>query len=408
MEEQVGIAEGTSVTTSIFSNSSELLNMHRISSLDAVRGIIMILMALDHSRYFFSRSQVFLDPLLTTPALFFTKWVTNFCAPGFFLLAGCGAYLSASRGKPLSQLSLTLATRGLWLIVLGFTVNKFFWSFTYDVSFFTAGIFWCLGCSMIFLAGMVFLPWSLILAVSLSIILLHNCFDTFYPENLGAFSTIWSILHQKGPLLIDDFLPLYILYPLIPWIGVMTGGYCLGKVMLSEHKERRKHLFILGGALVISFFLLRGFNLYGNPVDWMTQKNALLTFMNILDCEKYPPSLSFLLITLGPILILIAALDRPLAPWMKPLIHFGEVPFLFYIIHIPLLNIMSIIASEIPGVRTQQLLTVTSQLVSPPDFQWDLPLTYGAWILAVLLLYPVCRRYAHFKIGRKDWWLSYL
>jgi uncharacterized membrane protein len=368
----------------------------------------MILMALDHSRYFFSRSQVFLDPLVTTPTLFFTKWVTNFCAPGFFLLAGCGAYLSASRGKPLGQLSLTLATRGLWLIVLGFTVNKFFWSFTYDVSSFTAGIFWCLGGAMIFLAGMVYLPWSLILAVSLSLILLHNCFDTVNPENLGAFSTIWSILHQKGPLLIDGFLPLYILYPLIPWIGVMTGGYCLGKVMLSVPKERRKILFILGSALVISFFLLRGFNLYGNPVDWTTQKDALFTVMNILDCEKYPPSLSFLLITLGPLLILIAALDRPPGPWMKPVIHFGEVPFLFYIIHIPLLNIISLIAGAITGVGTYQPLTITSPGVSPADLQWDLALTYGAWILAVMLLYPVCRRFARFKSGRKDWWLSYL
>ncbi|MDQ5988445.1 MAG: hypothetical protein CSYNP_04205 [Syntrophus sp. SKADARSKE-3] len=408
MEKQVKIADGSSVTTSIFSKSSALSNINRISSLDAVRGIMMILMALDHSRFFFSQSQVFLDPLSTTPALFFTRWVTNFCAPGFFLLAGCGAYLSVSRGKPLGQLSMTLATRGLWLIVLGFTVNKFFWSFTYDVSNFTAGIFWCLGCSMIFLSGMVFLPWSLILSVSLSMILLHNCFDTFSPDNSGTFSIIWSILHQKGPLLIDGFVPLYILYPLIPWIGVMTAGYCLGKAMLSEHKERRKKLFILGSILIIAFFLLRGFNLYGNPVDWMTQKNALLTFMNILECEKYPPSLSFLLITLGPILILIAALDRPSGQWMKPVIHFGEVPFFFYIIHIPLLNIISMIVSEIPSIRAYQLLAITSQPVSPADFQWDLPLTYGAWILAVMLLYPVCRRFARFKISRKDWWLSYL
>lgn len=386
--------------------------MNRIASLDAVRGIIMVIMALDHARCFFSKSQLLFDPLdltFTTPALFFTRWITNFCAPGFFLLAGCGAYISAARGKPLKQLSLTLSTRGLWLILLGFTVNKFFWGFSYDISSFTAGIFWCLGCSMIFLSGMVFLPYPVILAVSLSMILFHNCFDAVNPEYFGNFSWIWAILHQKGPIPVGNYFTLYILYPLVPWLGVMAGGYCLGKPLLSAQQERKKTLVVWGIGMLLAFFIIRGLNLYGNPVNWAAQKDAIFTFMNILDCEKYPPSLSYLLITLGPIFLLIAALDKPLGSWFNPLIHLGAVPFFFYIIHIPVLNLLEKIISLTVVSGASWQVNPLGQRISPPDIiHWDLIMTCTGWLLAVLLLYPACRLFSRLKANRKDWWLSYL
>ncbi len=372
----------------------------------------MVIMALDHARCFFSKSQLLFDPLdltFTTPALFFTRWITNFCAPGFFLLAGCGAYISAARGKPLKQLSLTLSTRGLWLILLGFTVNKFFWGFSYDTSSFTAGIFWCLGCSMIFLSGMVFLPYPVILAVSLSMILFHNCFDAVNPEYFGNFSWIWAILHQKGPIPVGNYFTLYILYPLVPWLGVMAGGYCLGKPLLSAQQERKKTLVVWGIGMLLAFLIIRGLNLYGNPVNWAAQKDAIFTFMNILDCEKYPPSLSYLLITLGPIFLLIAALDKPLGSWFNPLIHLGAVPFFFYIIHIPVLNLLEKIISLTVVSGASWQVNPLGQRISPPDIiHWDLIMTCTGWLLAVLLLYPVCRLFSRLKANRKDWWLSYL
>lgn len=369
----------------------------------------MILMALDHSRCFFSKSQLFFDPLdlaFTTPALFFTRWITNLCAPCFFLLAGSGAYISHARGAPLGRLSFILATRGIWLIILGFTVNKFFWGFSYDVTSFTAGIFWCLGCAMIFLSGMIFLPWPVILSISLLIITLHNCFDSVTPENFGMFSWAWAIIHQKGPIPIGDFT-LFVLYPIVPWIGVMAAGYSLGKVLLQEQQKRKKTLYFCGIFMVLAFIVLRGFNVYGNPGDWTVQKNALFTFMDILDCEKYPASLSYLLITLSPVFFLLAALDRQLGAWSKPLIQIGAVPFLFYVFHIPVLNLMEKSVSFY-FTGADWLVTAPMQRMAPPDFKWDLPLTYGGCILVLMLLYPLCRMFSRFKAGRKNWWLSYL
>lgn len=383
----------------------------RMDGIDALRGLVMIIMALDHSRDFFSNSHAYFDPIdvhTTTAAFFLTRWITDFCAPVFSFLAGVGAFISLSRGTPLSQAARTLVTRGLWLIFLEIVILRVFWYFNFDYTLLKAGVIWSLGWSMIFLAGMIFLPRPVVLVIALLVILPHNLLDAIPPDAFGAFSWLWMLLHVKGTFAIGASLKVLVVYPLIPWLGLMAAGFCFGKVIVREREKRRPIIFWLGFVLTIGFVILRASNLYGDPVPWTTQKDWLFTLFHFLACEKYPPSVSYLLMTMGPALMLLAALDRPLPAWMKPFVTFGRVPFLYYMLHLPLLHAMAVPVALYRFGRAEWLFANPPSHTWPYDFQFDLPLTYAAWILATLLLYPVCRRFADFKSKRKDWWLSYL
>lgn len=385
--------------------------MNRLVSLDALRGLVVVIMALDHSRDFFSNSHAYFDPIdltHTTVGLFLTRWITNFCAPVFSFLAGCGIFFSAFRGKPLAQLSRTLVTRGLWLIFLEIIVVRFFWYFNFDMTFLKVGVLWCLGWSMIFLAGLIYLPYWGILGISLLLILPHNLLDVIKPEDFGSLYWLWIIFHVNGNIAITDTVTLKVLYPLIPWLGVMAAGYCFGKVMVREREYRQKFLLGLGFAMIFGFVILRGFNIYGDPVPWTAQKDGLLTFLNILACEKYPPSVSYLLITMGPAILLLAALDRPMPNWLKPFVTFGAVPFLFYVLHLPLLHIMGVLVALYRYGEADWLFANPPGQNWPYDFHWDLTLTYIGWIIVTIMLFPICRWFAQVKSRRKDWWLSYL
>lgn len=317
----------------------------RLESLDALRGIIMILMALDHSRDFFSNAHAHFNPnnvLDTTPAFFFTRWITNFCAPVFSFLAGTGVFFAArSRTKP--QLVKLLVTRGLWLIVLELTVLRVSWYFNFDFSVLKMGVLWCLGWSMIALAALVHLPRRVLLGVSLAIVLGHNLLDAISPSQLGSLSWLWTLVHGKGSFTLPGGLTILVVYPLIPWIGVMSAGYCFGEVFEYGSETRRRSILALGAALTLGFLVLRGVNMYGDPLPWAAGQTWLSTLMSFLACEKYPPSVSYLLMTMGPSLLLLWVLDRKHLPeWLNPTLVYGRVPFLFYVLHIPLLHAMGV------------------------------------------------------------------
>lgn len=383
----------------------------RMEGIDALRGLVMVIMALDHSRDFFSNSHAYFDPIdvhATTAAFFLTRWVTDFCAPVFSLLAGVGAYISISKGTPLHQAARTLVTRGIWLIFLEIVILRVFWYFNFDYTFLKAGVIWSLGWSMIFLAGMIFLPVRAVLVISLLLILPHNLLDGIKPESLGCFSWLWMLLHVKGTFAVGDSIRVLVVYPLLPWLGLMAIGFCCGRIMLWERERRRKTIFWIGLGLTIGFMILRGINLYGDPTPWTSQTSQLYTLFNFLACEKYPPSVSYLLMTMGPALIALSMLDRPLPILMKPFVTFGHVPFLYYMLHLPLLHAMAVPVALYRWGKADWLFANPPGQNWPHEFQFDLSLTYAAWIIATLLLYPLCRHFADFKSRRKDWWLSYL
>jgi len=384
----------------------------RLESIDVLRGLVIVIMALDHSRDFFSNSHAYFDPIdvtQTSAAFFLTRWVTDFCAPIFSFLAGLGVWLYASHGRPKAEVARMLVTRGLWLILLELTVVRVAWYFNFDFTLLKAGVLWALGWSMIALAGIIHLPLRLIIVLSVGMIVGHNLLDGLQPAEFGAFAPLWSVLHQPGTLPLVGDLRLLVVYPLIPWIGIMAAGYAFGPVFNWDQSVRRRWVFRLGLGLTIAFVVVRGFDGYGDPQPWTFQPHPGYTFLSFLACTKYPPSLTYLLMTLGPAFMLFAALDRPSLPGMiRPIAVYGRVPFLFYVLHLPLLHGMAVAWATWYWGSASWLLANPPGGHWPHDFHFDLTLTYSAWLICVLVLYPVCRWFGEIKSRRRDWWLSYL
>jgi uncharacterized membrane protein len=361
----------------------------RLQSIDVLRGLVMALMALDHTRDFFGDTG-FNPRAVTDPALFLTRWVTHFCAPTFVLLAGLSAYLYG-RGKSATETSRFLFTRGLWLILIEFTLVRFAWTFDF-VNQLAGGVIWVIGASMVVLAALVYLPRSVIAIVALAMIAGHNLLDGINAGDLVWAAPIWHVLHQPGRVQLGDELSVYVLYALIPWIGVMAAGYVLGPAMELYATARRQFLFKLGAAITIGFVLLRITNLYGDPSPWTIQEAPLATLLSFLNCEKYPPSLLFLMMTLGPALMLLAAFEHVhgrLADWLAV---FGRVPFFFYVVHLYVIHGLAVAAS--------------STMTSDPDL--SLAGVYVVWVAVLVLLYPLCRWFAGLKERRPEWWWRYL
>ena len=386
----------------------------RLDSVDALRGLVMVIMALDHVRDYFHHDAPFFDPTdltKTNVALFFTRWVTHFCAPVFIFLAGTGAFLSASRGKKTkAELSRFLLTRGLWLILLELTIINSSWSFRLGLQFFIVQVIWAIGVSMIVLAVLIYLPVWVITAFGLLMIATHNLFDAVQAGSLGAFSGLWATLHSRELTETYGGIHVFTMYPLIPWIGVMAAGYGFGQLFLLEREHRRRLMLRLGAACTLLFIILRAINVYGDPHPWAAQKNALYTFLSFINCEKYPPSLLFLLMTLGPAIIILALLERfnrePVPGLVRPLVVFGRVPLFYYILHIPFIHALAI---AFAFAKYGSALDEVFKSGRPPaDYGYSLPVVYLIWVGVVLALYPVCRWFAGVKRRRRDAWLSYL
>jgi uncharacterized membrane protein len=377
----------------------------RWEAVDALRGVVMVLMALDHVRVYFTDTHFSpTDLTRTTAALFFTRWVTHFCA--FFLLAGLGASLFLSRGKTRSTLAFYLVTRGLWLIVLEVTVVSFAWTFDFTPTVYGLGVIWALGCSMVVLGGLVNLPRALIAAFAVLLIVGHNLFDGLRAEDLKAWGPLWAVLHTGEDFALTSRLTIDPYYPLVPWVGVMALGYALGPILEKRARRPRQRLLGVGIMMNAVFVLLRLTNAYGDPGPWSAQPSALVTALSFLNTTKYPPSLLFLLMTLGPTLMALALFDRIPGLLTRFYIVFGRVPLFFYVVHLYWIHGLAVGAGYLSGFDPRAFLTL---LVSfPQEYGFSLPVVYGIWIGVVMMLYPMGRWYGAFKASRPYRALAYL
>ena len=390
----------------------------RLESIDVVRGVIMILMALDHTRDFFGQTSFSpTDPTQTTIPLFFTRWITHFCAPVFFLLTGTGAYLSL-RKKSKRELSKFLFTRGLWLIFLELTLFRCLGlQFNFDYHLTLLDVLWALGWAMIVLSALVHLPTPLVTAFGLVMIAGHNLLDPIMSSN-----AVWSILHSPNFILTNPQHSVFVAYPLIPWVGVTAAGYGLGQIygripqgrtpQAWASDRRRTFLLRTGLGVTAAFVILRGANIYGDPVRWSTQKSAAFTALSFLNTNKYPPSLLFLLMTLGPALLFLWAVDGRTPQFLRPALVLGKVPMFYYLLHFPLIHLLAVVVCYARYGQVHWMFESPTidkfPITPPPGWGFSLPIIYLIWVSVVVALYPLCRWFAALKQRRNDAWLSYL
>ncbi|HLJ93653.1 MAG TPA: heparan-alpha-glucosaminide N-acetyltransferase domain-containing protein [Gemmataceae bacterium] len=399
----------------------------RLDSIDLLRGVVMVIMALDHVRDYFSHS-LYTDPPVdptdlsrTTMALFLTRWVTHFCAPTFVFLAGTGAFLAGTRGKSKSELSWFLLTRGLWLVFLDLSLFRWEWTFNLDYFHEFGGVIWVIGWSMAILSALVFLPTSAVAVFGIGLIAYHNLLDGKTAAEVGLPEWLWMILHSPGQFTV---LPSFQLgsftipeiqfitaYSLLPWLGVLTAGYSFGAMFLLDAETRRKQLLGLGLALTALFIVVRFTNGYGDSRPWSPQNDLPFTVLSFLNCQKYPPSVLYVLMTLGPAIAALALFEREWGAIGRFFVVFGRVPLFYYMLHIPLIHGLMVAvdyarygfspySAEGPWSLTRDHL--------PPDYGVDLATVYGIWVGVVLLLFPLCWWFAEIKRRRRGGWLSYL
>jgi uncharacterized membrane protein len=391
----------------------------RIASIDLIRGAVMILMAIDHVRVYSG-----VPAGGPTPAVFFTRWITHFCAPAFIFLAGTSAFFYDRKHAGLSR---HLLIRGLWLIFLEFTFLRVAWTFNLDFQHYEmAGVIWVIGCCMILMAGLVRLPSAVVGAIGVVIMAGHNLMDSHMGklmEGLDAsrLSGLWKILYVgffAGPIQFGPNGPnLIVLYSIVPWIGVMAAGYAFGEILTLDPAQRNRLCLAIGLSAVGLFLVLRGFNLYGDPRPWHAAAQGhngappMPAWLSFLNTSKYPASLSFLLMTLGPIIAMIPWLEGFRGALARQVAIFGRVPFFFYVLHIPLIHALALVVSKVRfGVVSPWLFAnhPMGNPEPPEGYVWSLPLLYLIWGLAILLLYLPCRRFADLKTKRNDAWLRYL
>ncbi|MBL8003348.1 MAG: DUF1624 domain-containing protein [Flavobacteriales bacterium] len=387
----------------------------RILSLDLLRGIVMVIMALDHVRDFFHFGMLWgpdpTDMATTTPALFLTRWITHYCAPVFVFLAGTSAFLYG-RTRTKAQLSRFLWTRGAWMIVAEVVIVAFGWQFDARFTFTMLAVFWAIGVSMIALSVLVHLPWRAVLGVGLAIVLGHNLLDHASVPANGLIGTLFDALHRGGELALAPGRIVVFAYPVLPWIGTMALGYALGTLFTPEVApvHRQRTLLWLGAAAIGLFIVLRGWNIYGDLVPWSDQPTTAYDLFAILNTTKYPPSLLYLCMTLGPALLFLAWADGKELRWGPPFIVYGRVPFFYYMLHIYLIHALATVAMLLQGQPFHE--TVLDAALDPEDYAdngFPLWVVYAVWIAVVLALYLPCRWFGRYRAAHKDtWWLSYL
>ena len=382
----------------------------RIQSIDALRGLVMIIMALDHVREFFHSGAMQFQPedlTRTTAALFMTRWVTHICAPVFAFTAGLGAYLWFSRGRTIKELSGYLWTRGLWLIFLDLVVVHLGMFFSLTSGPLILNVLWALGWSMIALGFLARLPIRVLAPASIAVIALHNIADPIAAATFGRGGWFWNILHQPGIFTVGP-APILVAYPLIPWFAVMSLGFCFGPIT-----GRRTLIFRIGLVLTLAFFIIRLLNVYGDPRPWTVQSPPVITILSFLRCTKYPPSLDFLLMTLGPGLLIWSWLERLQLSKFNPLIVFGRVPLFYFVIHLFLIHTLAVIYALARYGTARFLMNPMPSMGGvaesyPPGFGYALPTVYFIWFLVVALMYVPCLYFSRLKERRREWWLTYL
>ena len=391
----------------------------RVASIDLIRGAVMILMAIDHVRVFAG-----VPAGGPTPGIFLTRWITHFCAPAFIFLAGTSAYFYSRTHADLPRF---LLTRGLWLVLLELTFLRVAWTFNFDYGhYMLAGVIWGIGWCMVLMAGLVRLPIVFVGALGIAIIAGHNLMDPHMEGLLGSLgddrrSALWKVLYVgffAGPVQLGPDGPgLMVLYSIVPWIGVMAAGYAFGPVLAAPPARRDAWCLGIGLGACALFLALRGTNVYGDPRPWSPGPPppgvpawlpAMFAFLNT---TKYPASLIFLLMTLGPTIALIPWLERVRGPVARFVTAFGRVPFFFYMLHLPLIHTLALVVSLARSGSVSPWLFANHPMGNPPPpegYTWSLPLLYLVWLVAIAILYPLCRKYAAVKARRQESWLSYL
>lgn len=378
----------------------------------------MVIMALDHVRDYFHITANLDNPLnleTTTPLIFITRWITHFCAPVFVFLSGTSIYLQSLR-KTKRELSLFLMKRGLWLIAIEFVIISLGWSFNPQYHFIFLQVIWAIGISMFILGLLVHLPYSLLLSIGLLIVFGHNLLDGIEAAADFKAGFIWDLLHS-GYFSVYSYFEnhsVIIVYPFVPWLGVMILGYCFGIFYSSKYSavQRKQLLLYMGIALILIFIVLRYLNFYGDPVKWSVQKSSLFSFFSFIDVNKYPPSLLFLCITIGPSLLFLVFIEKIKNRWTDFFQIYGRVAFFYYILHIYLIHLIATICFFARG-HTLDEATITGQnfpfYFLIPGEGYTLEWVYLVWGFVVLALYPLCKWYNHYKSTNKEkWWLSYL
>jgi uncharacterized membrane protein len=379
----------------------------RLPEIDRLRGLVMVVMVLDHCRDFFDADALRFSPTdlsRTYPFLFFTRFITHFCAPTFALLAGVGAFLYGARRNDPRELSVFLATRGLWLILLDAVVISPIWGGPGKIEL---GTLWAIGCGLLALAALSRLPAPIVGWIGAAIIAGHNLLDGVHADDLGVFGPWWRLLHEKGPLPLG--LPGDVQYPALPWIGVVALGYGLGPLFHKERAVRDKQLRRWGAAALAVFLALRASNLYGDPRPWTIQDTPLFNLLSFLNVYKYPPSLLYLLATLGGAALVLPLLERLKGFAGRMLTIFGRTPLLFYVLHLYMAVAGGLALAKWQGYSLSDIGRFAQSGAPPANLGAGLAGAYVAWVVVVAALYPVCRWFAGVKSRRRDlWWLSYL
>jgi uncharacterized membrane protein len=391
------------------------IQAQRIYSIDVLRGAVMIIMALDHVRDYFHYTAFTDSPtnlLTTTPLLFFTRWITHFCAPTFLFLAGISAYLTGQK-KTKKELSFFLMKRGLWLVLVEVLIVSLAWTFNPAYNILILQVIWAIGISMIILGILIWLPVNVILAAGLLIICFHNLLDAAEISRRGKLNLFWELAHYGNftELKLAPGHIALIVYAFLPWTGIMLLGYGMGRIFTPGFLpgRRRRILYMSGVGALLFFFILRSINHYGDSSHWSMQRSEFFSWLSFINLTKYPPSVDYIALTVGVAMIALALLDRISKNSFSFVRVFGRVPFFYYVIHLFLIHTMTVILFYVEGFTSKDISPQHSPFLFRPDhFGFGLAGVYLLWISVILVLYPLCAWYDKYKSTHKQWWLSYI
>lgn len=395
----------------------KIIKSERIQSLDILRGLVMVLMALDHVRDYTNTGYLFIDPTdlsSATSGQFLTRWVTHFCAPVFVFLAGTSAFLYGSKQVSKSKLAKFLFTRGLWLVFIELTIVNFSWTFDISLGVHIFQVIWAIGICMMLLSACIYLNKKVLLGLGLLIVFGHNLLDPIVFQGSDSLSILWYFIHQHNFLVINQGQGmLAIAYPFLPWLGIMILGYCFGHYYQKgfDPRVRRKRLLQFGLGAVLMFFILRLLNVYGDLKPWEVGDSFTYTLLSFINVTKYPPSLIYTLMTLGPALLFLFSIESVKNRFTNFMVTIGRVPFFYYILHLYVIHLIGMIGLVILGEDWKELILTVDRFKSGYllGVGFDLWVSYLVWFIVILILYPVCKKYMIYKANNKDkWWLSYL
>jgi uncharacterized membrane protein len=406
---------GTSYPARSDAPARKLIRSNRITSIDLLRGIVMIIMALDHVRDYFHYDAFLYSPTdldKTNGFLFFTRFITHYCAPVFVFLAGISAHVYGSK-RSKRELSFYLLKRGIWLVFAEFFIITLGWTFNPSYPIFNLQVIWAIGISMIILSAIIYMKRLYILLGGILLIAAHNLLDNVHVPGNGVVTFLWSLLHEPADFIAGRF-NIFVRYPVMPWIGIIMMGYYFGGLYTAEYDavKRKETLLRSGLGAIILFIILRFFNFYGDAAQWSVQKNALLSILSFLNVTKYPPSLLYILVTLGLAMIFLSIAEKLLNTITEKITVFGRVPFFYYVIHIYLIHLFAIIGVIISGYHWSDMILANrvNRVAELKGYGFNLLIVYLVWVVLILLLYPCCKWFDRYKRNHQSSksWLTYL